>query len=245
MTRDRTEHEERSALARLIREGSDADVKRFFRLLTPPMLADCLELIPSEEDRVRVVRLMAAPLAAEVLREVDEGEREEILEDLSEKRIAAVAGELKSDDAADLVAALPPEKQERVLEALDEESRAEIERLLRYDEDTAGGIMQTEFVAVSSDLTVGQAIEAVRGADVGDVGEIHEVFVVDTQGRLVGVASPADLLQHAPDAPLRAVMDPNPLRVPVSEDQEHIARLAREHDLGPRRCLRACPRSMR
>ncbi|MDH3592836.1 MAG: magnesium transporter, partial [Planctomycetota bacterium] len=231
MVRDRKEQEERSALMRLLQEGSDADVRRFFILLTPPMLADCLESLPEEEDRVRVVRLMSAPLAAEVLREVDASDRDEILEELSDKRIAEVTAESKSDDAADLVGSLPPERQERVLDELEDEDREEIEELLSYGEETAGGIMQTEFVSVVSDLTVGQAIEAVREADIGDVGEIHEVFVVDAQKRLVGVVSPADLLHEETGAALRAVMDASPIKAVVSEDQEQIARRAREHDL--------------
>jgi len=221
---------ELSALARLIREGSDEDVKRFFLLLRPPELADCLEQLP-DEDRTRAVRLMAAPLAAEVLREVEESEREDILEILRSAEIAPILSESMSDDAADILGLLPPDKAERTLGKLDEDEREELEELLEYGEDTAGGIMQTEVVKVRSDLDVAQAIEAVRAADVGDVGEIHEVFVVDSAGRLVGTVSPADLLQEKPKASLRAIIEPNPVHVPVSMDQEQIAHVVRENDL--------------
>lgn len=220
----------RSALERLLIEGSDADVQRFFALLRPPELADLLESIP-DEDRTRVIRLMGAPLAAEVLREVEDAEREDILEDLSGREIAEIVPELRSDDATDIIESLPPDKAERTLQRLPHEDRAEIERLLGYGEDTAGGIMQSEVVKVASDLSVGQAIQAVREADLGDVGEIHEVFVVDREGRLLGRISPADLLHEDSATAVRAVAEPNPISVPVSMDQEEIADLVREHDL--------------
>jgi magnesium transporter len=219
-----------SALERLLKEGSDDDVKRLFHLLRPPDLADLVEATP-EEYRTRVIRLMGAPLAAEVLREVEEAEREDILEDLSGREIAEIVPELRSDDATDIIDSLPPDKAARTLQRLPHEERAEIEALLGYGEDTAGGIMQSEIVKVPSDLSVGQAIQAVREADIEDVGDIHEVFVVDRDGRLLGQISPADLLHEDSAAPVRAVAEPNPISVPVTMDQEEIAELVREHDL--------------
>ncbi len=213
-----------------MRQGSDEDVRRFFLLLRPPELADLLEHV-AEEDRVRVLRLMGVPLASDVLREVEEREKEEILEDLSPKEIAEIASASKSDDAADLIAALPPEKAEDTLERLEQEEREEIEQLMRYPEESAGGIMQTEVVKVSSDATVEVAVDAVRAADPEQVGEIHEVYVVDTAGRLVGAVSPADLLQAEPGTLVKEVAEKDPISVPVLLDQEKIAEKVVEHDL--------------
>ncbi|MHC4932627.1 MAG: magnesium transporter, partial [Planctomycetota bacterium] len=225
-----SERWELSALDRLIREGSDEDLQRFFLLLRPPELADLLEHVP-EEDRVRILRLMNAPLASEVLRDVEEPEREEILEDLSASEIAEIVHESKSDDAADILASLPDEKVEDTLERLDPEERKELKELLEFGEETAGGIMQTELVSVPSDSSVGQALEAVRAADPDDVGDVLQVYAVDTEGRLVGTVGPIDLLHADADAPLRTVLEPDPVRVPVDMDQERIAEIAREHDL--------------
>jgi magnesium transporter len=91
--------------------------------------------------------------------------------------------------------------------------------------------MQTEVVEVPSNLLVQEAIDAVRDARPEDVGEIHEVFFVDEQGRLVGSLSPADLLHADPNTLVRDVMEPDPVRVPVGMDQERIAEIARENDL--------------
>jgi len=219
-----------SALERLIRDGSEEDIQRFFLLLRPPELADLVETI-DDDDRLRVLRLMNAPLAAEVLRQVEDSDRDEILEDLSAVEVAEIVHEAKSDDATDLIQALPKDKAERTLNRLDAEERREIKELLEYGEETAGGIMQTEVVKVPSKLLVQEAIDAVREAKPEDVGEIHEVFFVDEQGRLVGSLSPADLLHADPNTLVRDVMEPDPVHVPVGMDQEQIAEIARENDL--------------
>jgi len=219
-----------SALERLVRDGSDEDLRRFFLLLRPPELADLLENAP-EDVRLRIVRQMNAPLASEVLRAVDEPERDDILEDLSAQEIAEIVDEAKSDDAADFLGALPPERIEEALGRLDRDKRRALRKLLEHDEETAGGIMQTECVTAGSDLNVGQAIEAVRRSDMHAVGEIHEVFVIDADGRLVGTVSPADLLHADVADSIRSVLEADPISVPLTMDQEQIAELAREHDL--------------
>lgn len=221
---------ELTALEMLIREGTDDDVRRFFLLLRPADLADVLESVP-EGDRLRVVRLMSAPLASDVLVQVKESEREEIFEDLSAEERAEIVHEAKSDDAADLIGSLTDEEKAQTLDKLEKEEREEIEELLRYPEDSAGGIMQTEVVTVRGRSTVEQAIARVRGTDMRDVGEIHEVFVVDAENRLIGVVSPADLLHADPKSDLRSIVEPNPVAVPVDMDQEKIAEKVRDHDL--------------
>ncbi len=222
---------ENSPLERLVRDGSDEDVQRFFLLLRHAELADALEIISDEALRMRVIRLMGAELASDVLREVEDEQRDDILEDLSAGEIAEIVQESRSDDAADLIAALPPEKAERTLNKLEDEEREELEELLQYGEETAGGIMQTEVVRAQSDGTVASALQAIRDTDLKDVGEVHEVYVVDAEGRLIGTVSPADLLQEDPSTPLRSVIEPNPVAVPVTMDQEQIAVRVREHNL--------------
>jgi magnesium transporter len=91
--------------------------------------------------------------------------------------------------------------------------------------------MQTEVVKVPSDAPVEAAIDAVRDADPERMGEIHEVYVVDRDGRLVGSVSPADLLHAEPETPVRDIVEPNPVVVPVTMDQEKLAETVVEHDL--------------
>jgi len=224
------EREPTSALERLVREGSDEDIKRFFLLLRPAEIADAVELLRDNE-RIRVVRLLGAPLASDVIREVQEPEREDLLDDMRAVEIAEIVRESRSDDAADIIGSLPPDKAERTLQNLDHEEREELRELLEYDEDSAGGIMQTELVSVPSDVTVEQAREAVHDADKKEIGKIHSLYVLDSGSRLLGTVTPADLLRAEPDTLVRDILDPNPIKVLVDVDQERIARLAQEHDL--------------
>jgi len=219
-----------SALERLVRDGSDEDIKRFFLLLRPAEIADLVENIP-DDSRLRVVRLLGAPLASDVIREVQEPEREDLLEDMRAAEIAEIVDASRSDDAADIIGSLPPDKAERTLQNLDEVQREELRELLEHDDESAGGIMQTELVSVPSDATVEQARAAVHGAGKKETGKIHSVYVVDSDGRLIGTVTPADLLRAEPSTPVRAVLDADPVKVLVDVDQERLARLAQEHDL--------------
>ncbi|MHC4939442.1 MAG: magnesium transporter [Planctomycetota bacterium] len=219
-----------STLERLVREGSDRDIQRFFALLRPPEIADLLEALP-EDCQIRVVRLLGAELSAEVIREVQEPEKDDLLEDLPAKEIAEIVHESRSDDAADILGSLDPDKAERTLQNLDQEEQDELRELMEYGEETAGGIMQTELVSVPADATVGQALEAVQQSDKGEVGKIYRVYVLDADGRLLGTITPTDLLQADPEALVRDKAAPNPVKVLVDVDQEKIARLAQENDL--------------
>jgi magnesium transporter len=214
----------------LVREGSDQDIQRFFALLRPPEIADLLEALP-EDCQIRVVRLLGAELSAAVIREVQEPEKDDLLEDLPAKEIAEIVHESRSDDAADILGSLPPEKAERTLQNLDQEEQEELRELLEYDEETAGGIMQTELVGVPAEATVAQALEAVQHADKSEVGKIYRVYVTDADNRLLGTITPPDLLQADGNALVREIASPNPVKVLVDVDQEKIARLAQENDL--------------
>jgi len=224
------EEQHLSALERLVRYGSDHDVRRFYALLRPPELADLLEQL-SGEDRKRAFDLMAAPLASDVLRAVEDPELEEILEDMPAERVAEIAHESMTDDAADMIGALDEEKRAETLQHLDGEDRREIEELLEHGEDTAGGLMQTELVHVREDCTVREAMEQLRAETEDEVGDIHVVYIVGADDRLLGTVSPADLITADPDAPLSAVQDRDPIVVPPTMDQEDLAELVREHDL--------------
>jgi len=145
MPNDREQH---SALERLVREGTDADLRRFLLILQPPELADLLEALRSREDRTRAFRAILGPNQAEVLRGMEDQERAKVVEDLTAKETAALVQSLQSDDAVDVLQDMPEDQQERVLEHIEPKDQAELREILTYPEDSAGGIMQTELVAV-------------------------------------------------------------------------------------------------
>ncbi|MFV1959513.1 MAG: magnesium transporter MgtE N-terminal domain-containing protein, partial [Planctomycetota bacterium] len=174
-----------TALERLVREGSEEDLRRFLLLLQPPEIADIIEALDKPEDRTRAFRAIVGPKRPNVMRELRGEEREDLLEDLAPEETARLVSAMKSDDAADVLQDLDEEDQERVLEHVPPQDRAEIEEVLEYPEDTAGGIMQTERVDVREDQTVRDARQEIRRTR-HDIGELHEIFVVDAEGRLKG-----------------------------------------------------------
>jgi len=129
--------------------------------LHPADLAEILHYL-DDDHRNYIFEFLDAETASEVISEMDDVSRDDILEDLHEDRISEIVDEMDSDDAADLVSDLPDDVAQKVLDSIDKEDSEEVKELLRHDEDTAGGIMAKEFVAVSLHETVDQAIETLR-----------------------------------------------------------------------------------
>lgn len=166
--------------------------------------------------------------AAEILPELDDGLRASLLADVGTARLAEFLGEMDTDDAADMLAELPDAVARQVLPNLDDAEALEV--LLEYGEDTAGGIMGAEFVAVPKTWNVGEATEEVRrNADV--VEPMYAVFVVDEKRRPVGAVSLKRLLLSPADALVYDVMDIDKVTVETGLDQEAVARIMERYDL--------------
>jgi len=220
-----------TALERLIREGSEADLRRFLLLLQPQEIADIIEVLESAEDRARAFRAIVGQKRSSVLRDIEEGEgRDELIEALEPAETARLVTEMKSDDAADLLLDLDEEEKAEVLRHVPEADREELERLTEYSEDSAGGLMQTELVKVRSDQTVRAAVEEIRRTR-DEVGELHEIFVVDPEGRLKGWVKERALILAEDDDRIGTITRPVPQSVPITMDQEDIADLVRDYDL--------------
>jgi len=194
--------------------------------------ADLGDLIAALEadDRVRLVELTGTDFDFSALNEVDTTVREEILEELEPETVAEGVRELESDDAVELLEGLDEEDQEEILEKLPPQERQEIERSLEYPEGSAGRRMQTEFISVGSDWTVGQAIDYMR--ETADLpGRFYEIYVVDAQKRWQG-AVPLDVLLRARrPVPLKELIEEDRRRVSVEDDQEEVARMFGKYNL--------------
>jgi len=197
--------------------------------LRPADLADLVEILAPEE-RIFIFEVLEPQGAGEVLVEIEAPFQESILSELDNQVLSEIVQELDSDDAADLVGDLPRERAQEIIGSLHEEASGELEKLLPYDEDTAGGIMALEFVAVRTDATVQQAVESIREKR-EDVEDLYYIFAVDREGRLAGVVSLKDLVLEDPGVRIRDIMDPEVISVPVSLDQEEVARIFTKYDL--------------
>jgi magnesium transporter len=182
------------------------------------------------EDRVSLVEITGTDFDFSALNEVDDAVREEILEELEPETVAEGVRELESDDAVELLESLDQEDQEEILEKLPPSEREEIERSLLYPENSAGRRMQSEFIAVPQDWTVGQAIDYMR--DTPDLPDrFYEIYAVDADRHWQGAVPLDVLLRSRRPVPLADLIDEDRRRVSVLDDQEEVARMFGKYNL--------------
>lgn len=182
------------------------------------------------DDRVSLVELTGADFDFSALNEVDGAVREEILDELEPETLAEGVRELESDDAVELLESLDEEEQEEILEKLPPSARVALERSLEYPVNSAGRRMQTEFVAVSSDWTVGQAIDYMRDT-LCLPDRFYEIYAVDKARHWEGAVSLDALLRSRRTVLLADLIEENRRRVSVMDDQEEVARLFGKYNL--------------
>ncbi len=213
----------------LIKEGNSQALKVFIEEMKGADVADLIEHL-DREGRLFIINLLEPEGAGEVLIEVEPPVQGRILEDLDIQTISEIVQELDSDDAADLVGDLPEERAREIIEAVEEGVSDELEKLLPYPEDTAGGIMGLEFVAVKAGATVRDAIETVREKS-EEVENLYYLWVVDDGDRPVGVISLKDLILAPPERRISDVMKRDVIYVDVHTDQEEVVHLVKKYDL--------------
>ena len=217
-------------LIELFRSGRTEAFQRNASELEPADLADVLVALQDDE-RLEAVRILPPEVSANALAELPEdAHAEETLAALDPEHAADIVEELEDDDAADIIGELEPEEQERILGRVEEEDRAEVEHLLRYDEDTAGGIMTAHLVTVRESDTADQALAKIR-QQADEVEDFYQVFVVDAMERLAGILPLKALVLSAPGRPVRDIMEDADNIVHPDLDQEEVARMIARYDL--------------
>ena len=195
--------------------------------------ADLAEIVDelSIDEGVYLIKLLDSQKTSEVLTEVDEDIRESILELLSVKEIAEEVEELDTDDAVDLIAELPEERQAEVIAQIEDEERVQdIQELLSYDEDSAGGLMAKELVKVNENWTVTKCMREMR-TQASEVKRVHSIYVVDDENKLIGRLSLKDLLTANDKAKVKSVYIPKVDYVNIREQGEEVAKLMAKYDL--------------
>ena len=197
--------------------------------LHPADLATIIDQL-APRDRAGVLAALDDEAAADVIEEMEPDTQVEVLEDLAPERAADILEEMSPDDAADLVADLSDEGRREILALMESEEKAEVQELLAYPEDTAGGIMTTEFVAVPAHLTAAETIDRLRELE-PDAETIYYVYVIDDEERLVGVLSLRDLIVAQPDARIADAMIDEPVAVGVLADEDEVAEVVAHYNL--------------
>ena len=210
--------------------GHDDQVRSGIADLHPADIAELLNAIEEAEIKQKIFGFLSPDLASEVLSLVAPLTQEELTQDLPDAVLSDLVERLESDDAVDLLGSLPEEQARAVLDQVPEELSAEMERLLRYPADSAGGIMQIEHIEVPEGSRVDEAIEIIRG-HVDDVADIHNVFVVDRTRRLTGLLPLRKLILARPDERVESIMDRHVIAARADLDQEQVAQLFKKYDL--------------
>jgi magnesium transporter len=224
------EHDVVEALA----AGDGARVKDLIAPLHYADVADLLEHLSAEE-RHALIDVIRDDFDAEILSELDETVRDEIIEWLGIADVAAAVAELESDDAVQIIEELDEAEQQKVLEAIPAGERTLIEEGLAYPEDSAGRLMQRELVTVPTFWNVGQTIDFMRqSADLEEdalPAVFYDIFVVDPAHKPVGTVPLSRLLRTRRPVPVTEIMDAEMKLIPVETDQEDVAFLFRQRDL--------------
>lgn len=195
----------------------------------PADIAHIINQLPGEYQQ-KAFSLLTAEVASEVILDLHEEVREDILEHINQRRLVKIMDEMDSDEAADIAAELGEEQLRDVLDKIDKEDSDEIKELLIYDEDTAGGLMQKEIISVNESMKRDEIIEYIR-ENHEDVENFHYIFVTDSERKLKGILEITKLLLARINDHAYNLMEPEIIAVPVDMDQEQVAHLFRKYDI--------------
>jgi len=162
--------------------------------------------------------------------ELDEDIFSSFIEGMDLDELVEILEQMPTDDVADIIGRLPKEKSDTILEKMKKEGSEEVEDLLRYGDETAGGIMVPDFIALKEDITAKEAIESLQKEHL-DVEMPFYLYVVDDHGRLVGVSSLRQLVVVHPETPLKQFMTTDVFSVETGMDQEEVAKIVARYDI--------------
>jgi len=195
----------------------------------PADLADIVEEL-GPEDREAILSAIDSEVAAEALSEVDPKMQASILESLDAEKAAEIIEEMAPDEAADALAELEEGVSEVILEEMETQPKMEVRELLEFEEDTAGGLMNTEYVALYEGATLEDAITALKGNE-ELLESLNTLFLIDGEGRLRGAIPLARLLTAQPGSPVRSLCAEPLIRIPVEEKHKRVVELFDKYNL--------------
>jgi len=197
--------------------------------LHPADVAHIVEQL-APRDRAGILAALDDERAADVLEELAADDQVDILEALEPEKAADILEEMGPDEAADLVADLSEERQEQLLGLMEPEDASDVRELLAYGEETAGGLMTTDFITVTPEMSAEQVIERLRELH-PDADQVYYLYVTDAAGILVGTITLRGLIVAAPETPVRDFMRPDPISVTVDLDAEEVGAAIARYNL--------------
>jgi magnesium transporter len=222
---------DRERLVGLVQRGDRQQLRLLLNEEHPADLAEVLQDL-DQTQRVSCFRLLDLDNASAVLAELDADYQRSLLRELGDIGVVPLITAMSPDDAADVLAELPKEKAVAIINQIpDNETVGDLYELLSFKEDTAGGIMSTDYLALQVNMTVAQALAELREKYEQFDEELYDTFVVDKDEQLVGYLSVKDLLTAPPEARIQSLMDTNVIHVATDTDQEEAAEKLSRYDL--------------
>ena len=216
-------------ISSLIDEKATKSLLNIFASLHPADIAEIINRLDLTH-ALFAFRLLDSETAGDVITEIDENFRERILENVDTKRLANIINELDTDDATDIISDLPNPVADQILRVIDKEYSRDVRELMKYPEDTAGGIMSRDFVSVADDQNVAQAIEEVR-KNGENIDHIYFIYVLGQRGKLCGIVPLKRLLINPMQTKVNTLYEENLIYVYPEVDQEEVANLMEKYDL--------------
>jgi magnesium transporter len=207
-----------SHLAKIVNKTHGADLSVLFRSLSLGQQRKLFDMITDIEQK------------GILFSELEEDIFQDLIEDMPVEAIVEILESMPADDVADIIGRLPEDRSQDILDKMKKAESDEVEGLLRYDDDTAGGIMVPDFIALKEDVTAREAIESLQ-KEHSDVEMAFYLYVVDEYGKLVGVSSLRQLVVVAPETPLKEFMSTDVFSVQTDMDQEEVARIVARYDI--------------
>ena len=214
----------------LILRKNNKEIKNIVKNLHYADLAELVNEL-SFNDSIYLIKLIDSDKTSDVLTELDDDVREKILKELSEKEIAVEIKELDSDDAVDILSELPEEKKEKVISLIKDENITEnIRELLKYDEDSAGGLMAKELISVNENWSVLKCLREIR-KQAKDITRVHSIYVLNKKEELIGRLSLKDLIMSPSKKKIKQIYIPKVDYVNVNDSGEDVVKLMTKYDL--------------
>lgn len=216
-------------IKRLLEEKEYHAIRQLLEDLNEADIAELIETIDNKDDVVRIFRLLSKDNAAEVFSYIPVEYERMIIESLTNREIGQIMNDLFSDDAVDMLEEMPANVVKKVLAATDQETRRDINSLLKYPEDSAGSIMTVEFVDLRAYMSVSDAINRIRKTGV-DKETINICYVTDAQKHLLGTITLREIILANEEEKVKELMEDNVITVHTLDDQEEVAKQFQKYD---------------
>lgn len=216
-------------ITNLVKNGAEKSLLNIFADLHPADIAEIINHIDLDSSKY-VFSILDTKTAGDVVTEIDENLREKILKDTDVKTLTNIVGELYADDATDIISDLPDTIARQVLRNINKEDSEYLQELLKYPEDSAGGIMTSDFVYVDSKATVKDAIAEVR-KNAAEFDHIYHIYVLKSNQELLGIVTLKSLLITPLQKKVKSIIKEDLIFVHPEMDQEEVANIMNKYDL--------------